>query len=407
MKKIIIYVWVITSIMLLAGCGGKTEGEAGGNAAGNTGGNATGNTGGKAEGNTMGKNIGNSGDIRIKDVMVQTSVRKTGQYPESICAIYSGKLDGISVEASDFKMTGMASIWGSDDKRPFEAGFSAVEVTDDTITLYPVDFPEKFFYADEYKVTCGKDERLNFTDKDVSKIITPVADDFRYIEGKDGSLLNYHIFSPADEENKPLVIVFHGFGDTRNLLTYRTAVDWAEPENQKKRPCYVIAPTIDDMVYYLPDKRDKIFEDLKSLIDTMILEGKVNSSKIYVMGNSFGGMSTIEFSEKYPDTVAAALALCPAVNYSDTAVKNLEKMKDVPIRLAHAEHDNTIPAGESLKIRDALEAAGAKEVKLKIYSDEEMNAAGADSAPDSTYSYHHVELAVMEDEEYKDWLFSF
>ncbi len=381
MKKIIIYVSVITLIMLLAGCGRKAE-ERG-----------------------VGNDMGNDGDIRIKDVTIQTSVRKTGQYPESICAVYSGSLDGISVGASDFKMTGKASIWGSNDKRPFEAGFSSVEVKGDTITLYPADYPEKFFYADEYKIACGKDERLNFTDKDVSKIVTPVADDFEYIEGQGGSPLNYHIFRPADEENKPLVIVFHGYGDTKNLLTYRTAVDWADPENQKKRPCYVIAPTIDDMIYYRADKRDEIFEDLKKLIDTMVAEGKVNSSKIYVMGNSFGGMSTIEFSEKFPDTVAAALALCPAVNYSDTAVKNLEKMKDVPIWLAHAEHDNTIPSDESVKIKDALKAAGAGEVKLTIYSDEEMNASGADSDPDSTYSYHHVELAVMEDEAYKDWLF--
>ena len=217
----------------------------------------------------------------------------------------------------------------------------------------------------------------------------------------DGIRLHAKLDMPEGADRCPLVIVFHGYGDTKNLLTYRTAVDWAEPENQKKRPCYVIAPTIDDMIYYRADKRDEIFEDLKKLIDSMVAEGKVNSSKIYVMGNSFGGMSTIEFSEKFPDTVAAALALCPAVNYSDTAVKNLEKMKDVPIWLAHAEHDNTIPSDESVKIK----TAGAGEVKLTIYSDEEMNASGADSDPDSTYSYHHVELAVMEDEAYKDWLF--
>ena len=246
MKKIIIYVSVITLIMLLAGCGRKAE-ERG-----------------------VGNDMGNDGDIRIKDVTIQTSVRKTGQYPESICAVYSGSLDGISVGAADFKMTGKASIWGSNDKRPFEAGFSSVEVKGDTITLYPADYPEKFFYADEYKIACGKDERLNFTDKDVSKIVTPVADDFEYIEGQGGSPLNYHIFRPADEENKPLVIVFHGYGDTKNLLTYRTAVDWAEPENQKKRPCYVIAPTIDDMVYYRADKRDEILAVQNEVMELFI-----------------------------------------------------------------------------------------------------------------------------------------
>lgn len=54
----------------------------------------------------------------------------------------------------------------------------------------------------------------------------------------------------------------------------------------------------------------------------------------------------------------------------------------------------------------SLEKLGAKEVRFSEYSDEEMEAAGADSAPDSTYSFHHVELAVMQDEAYKEWLFS-
>ena len=35
-----------------------------------------------------------------------------------------------------------------------------------------------------------------------------------------------------------------------------------------------------------------------------------------------------------------------------------------------------------------------------------MIAAGADPAPDATYSYHHVELAVMEDDAYMEWMFS-
>ena len=40
-----------------------------------------------------------------------------------------------------------------------------------------------------------------------------------------------------------------------------------------------------------------------------------------------------------------------------------------------------------------------------MYSDEEMNASGADPSPDATYSYHHVELAVMEDDDYMSWMF--
>ena len=161
---------------------------------------------------------------------------------------------------------------------------------------------------------------------------------------------------------------------------------------------------IDDQTYYTA--RASVFTPLKALLDQMVEEGKVDPSRIYVMGNSFGGMSSIEFAEGYPDTVKRVLALCPALNYSNTAMNQLEKIKDIPIWFAHAEHDNTIPVENSRNAVDKLKELGAEEVKFTEYSDEEMNAAGADSAPDSTYSYHHVELAVMEDDAYLDWLYN-
>ncbi|MCR5468245.1 MAG: dienelactone hydrolase family protein [Lachnospiraceae bacterium] len=342
--------------------------------------------------------------VKVENVVVHTTVRTTGQYPETLEVTCENDINE-ELSSEDFHMTGEASIWESDDKRSFEASFSDVKVDGNKIYLYPEDFPEKFFYVDTFEVTCDKNDTFKITEQDVTEVITPVADDFEYIEATGGGKLNYHLFTPEDTENKPVVVVFHGYGDTSNLLTYRTAVEWAEPENQEKRPCYVIAPVIDDMNYYSPKSRSEILDEVKALLDGMIAEGKVDSSRIYVMGNSFGGMSTIEFCEKYPYFVAGALALCPAVNYSNTAKQNLENMKDVPIWIAQAENDNTIPVSEGQFVYDRLQMCDPKDVRIKIYTDEEMNAAGADAAPDSTYSYHHVEIAVMEDDTYMEWLF--
>ncbi|MCR4674916.1 MAG: alpha/beta hydrolase, partial [Lachnospiraceae bacterium] len=207
-------------------------------------------------------------------------------------------------------------------------------------------------------------------------------------------------------ENMPIVVVFHGYGDTNNLLTYRTAVEWAEPDNQALRPCYVLAPVIDDTTYYSASGRDKVFEDIYEILNQMIADGKVDSTKIYIMGNSFGGLSTFEFCEKYPDMVAGALALCPALPYSTHVASRFEDMKDVPIWICHASGDNTIPVTASQNAVKKLEALSATEVHYTEYTDEEMNSFGASSDPDATYSYHHVELAVMETDSYMEWLFS-
>ena len=383
-------------------------------------------------------------EARVESVVINTRVRTTGQYPEEIIVTLPEGVNAedLSLTGADFHMSGNAGMWGSKDTRPFACDFERAEAKDNSITLIPKDFPEKFFYVTDFKVDCEKNEALSFTEADVSRITTQVADDFQTFTKEEGAPFTYHLFTPESKETlinsvslsgdahkcaeegtssralgagkrlnqrfpkepMPVVVVFHGFGDTSNLLTYRTAVEWAEPENQAARPCYVIAPVIDDATYYTD--RQAVFLPLKEFLDEMIKKGEADPERIYVMGNSFGGMSSIEFAEQYPDFTAGILALCPALTYSPGAVAELEKMKDIPIWLAHAEHDNTIPVTASREAVDKLKELGAKEVHFTEYTDEEMEAAGGDNAPDATYSFHHVELAVMEDDAYMEWLFS-
>lgn len=342
----------------------------------------------------------------LTGVKVNASVRKTGQYPENFVLTFSNDIEGKELSASQFSMKGKAGMWGSNDTRDFSCDFESAEIKGNTLTLTPHEFPEKFFYVKNYEVTCSDNPEFGFTEKDVTGVATPIADDFETVSYKGDASFDYRLYRPSEESKMPIVIVFHGFGDTSNLLTYRTAVEWAEPENQAVRPCYVLAPVIGDSSYFQVSSRGKVLDSVKDIVDTMISEGKVDSSRVYVMGNSFGGLSTLEICEKYPDFFAAAMALCPATTYAQTAAANLPKMAEVPIWFAHAEHDNTIPVTASREAVDLLNSSGAKEVKYTEYTDDQMNAAGADGSPDSTYSYHHVELAVMEDEAYMEWLFS-
>ena len=341
----------------------------------------------------------------LSGVTINTSVRKTGQYPESFVITFEDDIKDSKLDPKMFTLAGKAGYWGSGKTRDFECTFESVSVNGNTLTLVPADFPEKFFYVKEYLVTCKDHPEYSFSNSDVTNIVTPVADDFKTFTNSDDVTFDYHLFTPAETEKKPIVIVFHGYGDTNNLLTYRTSVEWAEPENQKVRPCYVLSPIIDDNTYLDTDGRYRIYTSIKGILDDMISRGDVDPGRIYVMGNSMGGVATIEFCEKYPETVSAAMALCPALSFVPGAKAELEKMKDVPIWFAHAANDNTVPVSDSRTAVTDLEDFGAKEVKFTEYTDEQMNAAGADNKPESTYSYHHVELVVMEDETYQEWLF--
>ncbi len=385
-------IFVLTALLGVSGCGKA--------------GLASDNESGQKTGSSQVKTTTTSRQNALLGVTVNTTVRKTGQYPESFVLEYEDEISVKELDPTLFKLQGKAGMWGSDDTRDFECSFESVEADGKSLTLVPKDFPEKYFYVQDFTVTCEEHPEFDFTNKDISSIVTPVADSFETKHNDSTISFDYKLFTPKEDKNMPIVVVFHGYGDTSNLLTYRTAVEWAEPENQQVRPCYVLAPVIEGDTYFGPADRDKIYTALKDILDGMISEGKVNPDKVYIMGNSYGGVATIEYCEKYPESVAAALALCPALNYATNATMNLKNMLDVPVWFAQATHDNTIPVSASQIAVKSLEKQGAKEVKYTEYSDEEMNAAGADSAPDSTYSYHHVELAVMEDPAYQEWLFS-
>lgn len=338
----------------------------------------------------------------IKDVQINASVRTTGQYPESF-VIYTDAAYTKPLSAADFHMSGKANAWGSKFPHDFECGFETVSVDDRIITLVPKDFPEKFFYVTTYEVTCSSDPDLSFSEEDVSKVSTAVADDFQTVSSDKG--FDYHLFAPESTKPVPVVIVYHGYGDTSNLLTYRTAVEWAESENQAVRPCYVIAPSVPDEMYFDPKGRATVIDEIMKVIHELADAGKIDPARIYAMGNSFGGVTSIETAERYPEDIAGVLALCPALNYADEAKRDLAKIKDIPVWFLHAKNDGTIPSKESEDAAKVLQDLGAKDVRLKLFSDDEMNAAGAFPDNDSTYSYHHVELAVMVDDTYMEWLY--
>ncbi len=254
---------------------------------------------GMAGKDTKPENISN----HVVGVTVNTSVRKTGQYPENFVITFENDLGQMKISAESFHLTGEAGYWGSKDTRPFEEDFAEATVSGKTLTLVPKGFPEKYFYVKKFEVTCSEDPSFGFSSDDITDTVTPVADDFTTLTYTGNVSFDYHLFTPEKSEPLPVVIVFHGYGDTNNLLTYRTAVEWAEPENQAARPCYVLAPVIDDETYFNITGRAEVYSAVHDIIEQMISDGKTDPKRIYVMGNSFGGIATIEYAERYPETL--------------------------------------------------------------------------------------------------------
>ena len=339
----------------------------------------------------------------VKEVVVRTSVRPSGQCLESLEVTVTDEtlLEGLTAE--DFTMEGKAESWLNPTLHDFQATISDVSVDGNKMVLTVTDFTEKYFYVDQFEVTCIKNPGLSFGIDKVVRVETPVADEFEQIREETGGEFDYNLYTPEDTENpQPIVIVFHGYGDTENLLQNKLAVAWAEDENQKERPCYVLAPVISTSGYFSGSYRDGIYTDVYDKVQEMISEGKVDPDRIYVVGKSFGGAAAYEFLEKYPEDIAGAIAMCGGFSYLGLNTEDIVKMKDIPLWIAHATTDPTVPVTDSRMVYQTLTEAGSTVVKYTEYSDEEMTEAGVTEAMGN----HSVEAVVLEDVEYMKWLFS-
>ena len=222
---------------------------------------------------------------------------------------------------------------------------------------------------------------------------------FQSLTSKGDISFDYILYSPDEGKELPLVIYFHGFGENYNVTETKVVETLSGDDSQSDHPCCILSPAIEDDVYLAKEERDKLYSGVKDIVDKLVAQSKADPDRLYICGNSFGGLATVEFTEKYAKDVTAAIVMCPALSYSQDSTKKLGLMKDVPTRFAHATNDNVIPVTVSRNAVDVLERMGAKEVHLTEFSDQEMLATGA------LTGYHQADFAVMANPEFLDWLF--
>ncbi len=76
---------------------------------------------------------------------------------------------------------------------------------------------------------------------------------------------------------------------------------------------------------------------------------EVDTNRVYVVGMSMGGYGTLNFAGKYPEHVAAAVALCGGGNIKDGC-----NLATVPLWIQHGTLDEAVPISESEKIVRAI-----------------------------------------------------
>jgi len=151
------------------------------------------------------------------------------------------------------------------------------------------------------------------------------------------------------------VLCLHGAGGNTaaaNIL--------AGPDMQKKYPCVVMAPACDNREtrwVEAPFGRGRdaraVLPELLEALDSVIKEASVDTARIYVTGQSMGGIGTWGLIAKHADRFAAAVPVCGIWSPDDAA-----KMNEVAIWAFHGDKDPTVPVSGSRDMIAALKKSG-------------------------------------------------
>jgi len=184
----------------------------------------------------------------------------------------------------------------------------------------------------------------------------------------------YRLFRPATTRKAPLVLYLHGSGglgdDNLKQLgrgnIFGTRV-WLLPENQRRFPCYVIAPQTDRgwIRYDLSEQTEGLPEMLPGLgdgarmaleiVDALRLEFPVDERGIFVTGQSMGGAGVWNVITNRPDLFAAAVICCGSDSSDDPA-----RSIATPLWNFHGAADHTVPVSLSRNRIAARRKAGGR-----------------------------------------------
>ncbi len=155
----------------------------------------------------------------------------------------------------------------------------------------------------------------------------------------------YRLFVPetyTSAKKYPIVLALHGAGERgtdtlSHIVNYRLATVWADPVNQTKHPCFVLAPQCSP----LHESWDHYFGTLITLLDSLSRQYSLDTDRIYLTGLSMGGFGTWALLARYPEKFAVGVPMSGGITDSVGFVFTL--IRNIPIWNFHGTLDEDVP----------------------------------------------------------------
>ena len=145
----------------------------------------------------------------------------------------------------------------------------------------------------------------------------------------------------SQKEKIPVIIFLHGRSlSGHDLARVKRYGVLRAIERGKDLEAIVVAPQTSNG--WDPDK-------VMEVLDKVEQEYPVDKERVYVCGMSMGGYGTMDVAGKYPNRIAAAVAICGGGTLSYAC-----NLTQVPVWIQHGSADRAVPASESKKIYNAI-----------------------------------------------------
>ncbi|TCV19997.1 phospholipase/carboxylesterase [Sphingobacterium alimentarium] len=146
----------------------------------------------------------------------------------------------------------------------------------------------------------------------------------------------------TETEKLPVIVFLHGrsLSGTNLERVKRYGVLYAKNKGHQLPKALIVAPQTNKG--WSPDH-------VMEVVDYVLENYNADASRVYVCGMSMGGYGTLHVAGKYPDRIAAAVAICGGGNVKDAC-----NLTQVPLWIQHGSADRAVPASESKKIYNAI-----------------------------------------------------
>ena len=173
----------------------------------------------------------------------------------------------------------------------------------------------------------------------------------RTFTDKQGVKMPYRLFVPPSYHSDtefPLILWFHGGSgrgsDNESQISKENEMGthvWTTPENQAKFPVFVLAPQCAQGENWSDPDLNEITAPLQRAMAILAQVQKdyfIDTSRIYLAGQSMGGLGVWSLLQKYPSQWAAALVVASYDNFTNAA-----GISCVPLWIFQGDADRSVP----------------------------------------------------------------